>query len=63
MLDELAPPPLTDSSRRWIRALHEDHAKGKEVEEDILQFVEYYGTHIVSGVVMGAKLVYNFTML
>ena len=62
VLDKNEPPPLTDTARRWVKKMEADHKKGKDVGGNILEFFDYFGTHIVTEIILGAKYTYNFTM-
>ena len=40
----------------------DDDAKGRDVTSEMTEFIDYFGTHIVSQMKLGAKYQYNFTM-
>ena len=42
--------------------MNDSHSKGKDVTSDMLRFIDYYGTHIITQIKLGAKFQYNFTM-
>ena len=47
VLDQLAPPPLVDTARFWLKNMHSNHVKGKDVISEMRDFIEYFGTHII----------------
>jgi len=63
-LNQAAPPPLLPEVKAWILKMI-DIQKGGEtslLRTEIINFLEYYGTHIVTGINFGARYMYNFTL-
>merc|ERR1712008_281395 len=59
-----ASPPLLQEVKDWIFEML-DLVKGKEFDPlstQILKFIDYYGTHIVTEADFGARYMYNFTL-
>ena len=47
ILNQRSPPNLSLDAKNWIVEMNTNYGKGVNITNDIFDFIEYFGTHIV----------------
>ena len=47
ILNQRSPPNLSLDAKNWIVEMNTNYGKGINITNDIFDFIEYFGTHIV----------------